>query len=203
MPGKKPSEPDKDASNVMADSITPTTTDSDDSLPQNSIDTTNLTGKRQYILQQFQTENPISLPGYDTLLDLNNDGVEDYIIGYYGQSGTGLKNRVSVYLYDGENDGYHFNEKLSGLPNPSFYMKQKKITWFYIANGGGDAGILEWINGTWTTTIEFDIDRQGVQAIWEITYPPKHKGEKIVRPFQPIPPDEILENSYNDKGNGE
>jgi hypothetical protein len=197
MPDKKSRKPDMDASNVMADSVVLTNTVNHDRLSQPSIDTTNLTGKRQYILQQFQTENPISLPGYDTLLDLNNDGVEDYIIGYYGQSGTGLKNRVSVYLYDGENDRYHFNEKLSGLPNPSFYMKQKKITWFYIANGGGNAGILEWINGTWTTTKEFDIDWQGDQAIWEITYPPKHKGEKIARPFQPIPPNDILENQYN------
>ena len=67
------------------------------------------------------------------------------------------------------------------------------ITGFYIGNGGGSGGKLEWINNKWTTTKEFDVDKEGDSTKWNISYPLKKKKKVIVRPFQMIPPEEILE----------
>ncbi|MCC6410756.1 MAG: hypothetical protein IT270_03805 [Saprospiraceae bacterium] len=150
-----------------------------------------------YILNHFSIENAPSLSGNDTLIDLNFDGVDDFIIGYYGQAGTGIKNRVNVYLFDIDKNCYTLNEQLSDLPNPTFYIKKKKITGFYIGNGGGSGSRLEWINGRWTTTKEFVVENEGEKSLWQINYPLKNKSEKLVRPFQMIPPAEILETNIS------
>lgn len=75
--------------------------------------------------------------------------------------------------------------------NPTFYIKQKKITEFYIGNGGGNGSKLKWIDKKWIVTKMFDVDYQ--INIWKITYPLEMKTENITRPFQMIPPKEILE----------
>jgi len=163
-----------------------------DSLANAKIDTTTLKGKREFIMNHFLFENRPSSPDCDTLFDLNYDGEKDYVICYYGQAGNGIKNRIQVFLYNKKFNGYIFNEQLSSLPNPTFYIKQKKITSFYIA-GHGSGRRLEWINGKWTETKIFDVDSQENEGIWEIEYPLTKKKEKIRHSFQMIPPKEILE----------
>lgn len=167
--------------------------DTYDSLARAYVDTSTLQGKRSWLMNQFLIENGLSSPDYDTLFDLTYDGFQDYVIGYYGKSGTGIKNKVKVYLFNPKKQCYFLDVQLSDIPNPTFYIKQKKITGFYIGNGGGAGGRLEWINNKWTTTKEFDVDKEGDRTKWKISYPLKKKKEVIVRPFQMIPPEEVLE----------
>jgi hypothetical protein len=164
-----------------------------DSLAKAHVDTTTLKGKREWIMNHFLIENQPSSPDFDTLFDLTYDGYNDYIIGYYGQVGSGVKNRVKVYLYDTKKACYILNEQLSRLPNPTFYMKQKKITGFYIANGGGSGSRLEWHNRKWAITKEFYVHNEGDTTKWEISYPLKKKKEILVQPYQMVPPENILE----------
>jgi hypothetical protein len=168
-------------------------TDPYDGLANAFFDTTTLKGKRQWIMNHFIARNKITSPDYDTLIDLTYDGHKDYVIGYYRQSGTGIKNRVNVYFYKTQCKCYILNEQLSNLPNPTFYIKQKRITGFYIGNGGGGGGRLEWLNGKWTTTKEFDVDNEGDTTKWKISYPLKKRNKIIIRPYQMIPPNDILE----------
>jgi hypothetical protein len=165
-----------------------------DSLRNLKVDTTTLAGKREDIMNQFYIENDLVSPDYDTLIDLTYDGSKDYIIGYYGQSGTGIKNRVKVYFYNSKYNCYILNQQLSDLPNPTLYINKKKITGFYIGNGGGGGRLLEWLNNKWTTTKEFDVHNDGDTTKWKISYPLKKKTEIKVRPYQMIPPEDILEN---------
>ena len=146
-----------------------------------------------YTMNHFSIENAPSLSGNDTLIDLNFDGEDDFIIGFYGQAGTGIKNRFNVYLSDIDKKCYILTEQLSDLPNPTFYIKQKKITGFYIGLGSGSGSRLEWKNGKWITTKEFVVVNEGEKSLWEINYPLKNKKERLVRPFQMIPPAEVLE----------
>lgn len=164
-----------------------------DSLARAPVDTSTLQGKRSWLMNHFLVENGLVSPDYDTLFDLTYDGFKDYVIGYYGKSGTGIKNRVDVYLFNPKKHCYVLDKQLSGLPNPTFYIKQKKITGFYIGNGGGGGQRLEWINNNWRITKEFEVDEDGDTTKWKISYPIKKKKEVLVRPFQMIPPENILE----------
>jgi len=164
-----------------------------DSLAIVQNDTTTLAEKRHKIMNNFYIENRPSSPDYDTLFDLNYDGHEDYGIGYYGPSGTGIKNRVKVYFFNPKLNSYFLNAQLSDLANPSFYIKQKIITSFYIGNGGGGGVQLEWLEKKWTLTKEFEVDNGGDTTKWKINYPLNNKTKVIVKPFQMIPPQDILE----------
>ena len=166
-----------------------------DSLARALVDTTTLEGKREKIRNNFTAETFIR-PIYDTLIDLTYDGHTDYVIGYYGQSGTGIKNGVNVYLFNPKLNAYIFNRTLSDLANPTFYIKEKKITGFYIGNGGGGGKKLEWIKNNWVTTKRFHVDRNEEdpeQTKWMIEYPLTKKNEVIISPFQMIPTKEVLE----------
>jgi hypothetical protein len=140
-----------------------------------------LKAKSQKLLKAFNEESKITSADSDTLIDLNYDDIKDFVIGYYGQSGTGLKNRIRVYLYDIKKDNYVLNEQLSNLSNPTFYIDQKKITEFYIGNGGGSGSKLEWINGKWIVTKIFEVNENGIKTVWKITYPMKKEIEYLVR----------------------
>jgi hypothetical protein len=168
-----------------------------DSLRDAKIDTTTLKGKREYLMNRFLIEHTPSAPDYDTLRDLNFDGQKDYIIGFYGLAGSGIKNRVKIYFYNKKQNRYVLSEILTDLPNPTFYIEKKKITGFYIGNGGGDGARLEWIKGKWTITKEFSVSNEGDNTVWEVNYPLLKKKVKIVRPFQMIPPDDILETNID------
>lgn len=168
-----------------------------DSLRMAVVDTTDGKGKREWIRNQFIVEFYEPSPVDDTLFDLTFDGVADYVIRYYGRSGTGIKNGVEVYLFNRKCLCYIRNEQLSDLRNPTFYLDQKKITGFYLGNGGGGGARLEWINNEWTVTKEFDVDGKGDSTEWVITYPLKKKKEIKVQPYQMIPPGNILETNIN------
>jgi hypothetical protein len=195
----------KDTSNFQVDTLQFKTNEADqssydgvyDSLDKAYVDTSTLKGKREWIMNHFLIENMPSSADYDTLFDLTYDGYKDYVIGYYGQSGTGIKNRVKIYFYSVKTKCYVLNEQLSDLPNPTFYIKQKKITGFYIGNGGGGGGRLQWINNKWTRTKEFEVHNEGDTTKWKISYPLKKKKEIKVKPFQMIPPDDILETTID------
>jgi hypothetical protein len=88
---------------------------------------------------------------------------------------------------------------LSDLSNPTFYIEEKKITEFYIGNGGGSGSQLEWVNGKWVVTKMFKVDENEIKTIWKITYPLKEKTEYLARPYQMIPPKDILETKVKEK----
>lgn len=162
-------------------------------IPQIKIDTTTLNGKREYILNWFETSEPRRYPDFDTLMDLTYDGHKDYVIGYYGSTGTGIKNRMQVFLYNKNIDNYILDSTLSDVANPTFYIGKRKITGFYIGGGGGGGHKLEWVKNKWVKTKTFTVDNDNGKGLWIIHYPLKHKTDTIHREFQMIPPDEILE----------
>ncbi len=79
---------------------------------------------------------------YHTLIDVNNDRIEELIIEYYGLAGTGLKYRMDVYHLDESLCKYILNKEISNLANITF--DSNFIYGFYIANGGGEANKYEW-----------------------------------------------------------
>lgn len=161
---------------------------------QKQIDTSTLHGKREIILNKFMTEGEIQRhPDFDTLIDLTYDNNKDYVIGYYGSTGSGIKNRIEVFLFNKQTNSYYFDSLLSDMANPTFYLDKKKITNFYIGNGGGGGSRLEWINNKWTPTKTFTVDKQDTVALWTITYPLENRSVKKTRTFQMVPPDDILE----------
>jgi hypothetical protein len=167
-----------------------------DSIAAMYIDTGSLKGKRQYILREFQL-NHVSGPMYDSLFDVNYDGTPDYIIGYYGESGTGIKNRIEVYAQDAKTERYIYDEQLSGVPNPTFYLKKKKITGFYIPMGSGHGEQLEWLGHKWIVTMEFDVDNLEENSVWEISYPLTGRKKEVRMAYQMIPPQEIMETNID------
>jgi hypothetical protein len=201
MTERKNNPPEKDSLHIQSDSLIANETKIEDTLETSTydslanafVDTTTLKGKREWIMNHFLIDNDLVSPDYDTLFDITYDDYKDYVIGYYGRTGTGIKNRVNVYFFNSEQNCYILNEQLSDLPNPTFYIKLKKITGFYIGNGGGGGGRLEWINDKWTTTKEFDVRNGGDSTKWKISYPIKKKTQIIIRPYQMIPPKDILE----------
>lgn len=149
--------------------------------------------KSQKLLAAFNQESKITSADFNSLIDLNYDDIKDFIIGYTGQSGTGIKNKIRVYLYDKEKDNYVLNEQLSNLSNLTFYLDQKKITDFYIGNGGGNGSKLEWLEGKWVVTKIFEVNENEIKTEWKITYPLKNKTEYFAQPYKMIPPKDILE----------
>ena len=163
------------------------------------VDEAILKAKSQKLLKAFNAESKITSADYNNLIDLNYDNVKDFVIGYYGQSGSGIKNKVRVYLYDIKKHDYVLNNQLSDLSNPTFYIEQKKITEFYIGNGGGSGSQLEWVNGKWIATKMFEVDENEIKTVWKITYPLKKKTEYLARPYQMIPPKDILETNVKEE----
>lgn len=158
----------------------------------------NLKAKSQKLLKAFNAESKITSADSDTLIDLNYDNIKDFVIRYYGQPGTGIKNRIRVYLYDIKKDNYVLNEKLSDLSNPTFYINQKKITEFYIGNGGGSGRKLEWLNGKWIVTKMFEVDENEIKTVWKITYPLKNETKYFAKPYKMLPPKDILETNVKE-----
>jgi hypothetical protein len=157
---------------------------------------TTLERKRKNIMTRFLRERPPVLAVHDTLIDLNYDGLKDYIIAYYEPAGTGVSNKVNVYFFDIRKNNYILDEQLSDFSNPTFYTDQKKITGFYIGVGSGEGYKLEWINDEWILTKEFEVENEGDSSKWIISFPPNDKTEMIVRPYEMIPPSDILESRF-------
>ena len=164
-----------------------------DSIAKIKIDTSTLEGKIKFIYNKTVLDLFCPIPLEDTLFDLNYDNYEDIIINYYGTAGTGMKNYVVVYTYNNRGNFFMYDSLLSRLANPSFYIKKKKITGFYLANGSGSGVQLEWMNKKWDTTMFFYVDNQGEASEWEIEYPKIKTKKNIKRTYEYIPPEEILE----------
>ena len=75
------------------------------------IDTSEIKGKIEYTKNLIRYSEYIH-PLYDTLIDLNYDNYLDYVIGYYGDCGTGIKNKIFVFLYNNEYEYFKYNENL-------------------------------------------------------------------------------------------
>jgi len=159
-------------------------------------DTSTLEGKRLYLKISLLKKLDPSGINYDTLIDLNYDANPDYLIAYYAQAGTGIKNEIDVYIYQKNKNNYEYHHMLSGIRNPSFYLKEKKITGFYLANGAGGGEMYRFIKNQWTITKEFYVDNKGDSSVWEIFYPQTNKMKKIIRPYAMIPPADILPTDY-------
>ena len=160
---------------------------------QVKVDESSLAIKRHAILQDFNSESEIRTADSDLQIDLNYDGAKDYVIRYYGQSGSGIKNKVQVYLFDRKSNEYKLNEQLSELSNPSFFIDKKILTEFYIGNGGGGGSKLEWRSNKWTATKTFEVEENNIKTIWKVSDLLKGTVEYFTMPFQDIPPKKILE----------
>lgn len=180
--------------NNEKDGLNSGSSDSTKSVP---VDTSTLEGKRAYILDQFAADQGPVGPQYDTVVDMNYDGYDDYVIGFYYQSGTGIKNGAMVYIYDPHQNRYMQDTLLSYIANPTFYLKEKKITSFYLPYGFGTGRRLNFINGKWIETMLFSVDNKEDSSIWEIVYPLTKKKISIKKPYEMIPPKEILETNVN------
>jgi len=105
------------------------------------------------IINYLKKNNQYNIGAKDTLIDLNGDHYKDLLIEYYGESGTGLKNRIKVYLYDKLIKRFRPCEQLNNLANPTFNFQNKTVAGYYIAIGGGSAIKLKW-NGLRLDTLE-------------------------------------------------
>lgn len=158
-----------------------------------TIDTSTPEAQLRFIKKQFDYEYSPAGSMYDTLVDVNYDGYKDYVIGFYAGSGTGIKNGAVVYTYQLAQKKYLEDTVLSYKPNPTFYISQKKITYFYLANGGGQGGRLTYQHGKWIEAIHFDVDNKESESAWDISYPVSGKKKTMRRPYQMVPPEDILE----------
>lgn len=157
------------------------------------VDTTTLEGQRKYIKCQYSQVYYHS----DTLVDLNYDGFKDYMIVYDRGTGTGAKNMAAVYFYDPAQKKYIVEDTFYRLSNPTFYLHKKKITVFYIGHGSGNGVEYQWMNNCWTVTKQFQVENKNNQTIWELTFPLSNTKKQVIHPFQPFPPDEILETNIS------
>jgi hypothetical protein len=167
-----------------------------DSLSALRIDTSNHEGKRQYIMNQFLIAWSGLSPEYDTLLDLNYDGIDDYAIGWYGMAGTGLKHNWDVFIWDVASNTYRRDSVLTGLSNPSFFSKDSMVTSFYLPYGSGHGERLEWLDGRWQRTMQFLVDNEEEQSDWVLSYPLAKRKKVIRHPYQGVPPQRILRHLY-------
>jgi hypothetical protein len=137
------------------------------------------------IISGLKSSNEFPIDARDTLIDLNGDGFKDLLIEYYGAAGTGLKNRIHVYLYDNSRKKLKSCEPLNYLANPAFYFDRKIVVGYYLGNGGGTAIKLKW-NGLRLDTLEhidIDVINQGCAISFKLTsvdYITKRQSFKIV-----------------------
>lgn len=167
-----------------------------DSLAAIHIDTSTVKGKRQYIMNQFLIEWGGLGPEYDTLLDLNFDGVDDYAIGWYGLAGNGLKHNWNVHMWHPGLKAYLEDTNLTGKPNPSFFPNDSLITSFYITYGGGSGEQWKWRNGEWQQTMSFHVENKEDKSDWLLTFPATGTKKTIRHPYQGIPPTSVLKTLY-------
>ena len=167
-----------------------------DSLLHAVVDTSSIEGKSRHILNIFAAQNCPPFPHFDTLVDITYDGFDDYILGYYGISGTGLKNLSEVYIYDPKLGTLIKQEELSNIANITFFIDQKLITGFYIGMGAGDCSQFEWIDNCWMITRSITVDNEEESTKWISNYPLTGKSDTIFHHYQMVPPDIVLKTGY-------
>lgn len=167
-----------------------------DSLSSLVFDTTTPEGCRSAVMNRYLIENGGREPIYDSLLDLNYDRTDDYVLGWYGLAGTGLKYGWDVYLWNQKRRSYEHDTILSGIPNPSFFSKERMVTSFYLPHGIGHGEKMEWHNGAWLTTMEFMVDNNEEKSVWLLTDPKTGRVDSIKHPYEFVPPQQILRHHY-------
>lgn len=93
------------------------------------VNDTTMWGIFELLNYRYEEENPDF-----ALFDWNGDGYDDLFFEYYASSGTGIKFRVDVDIYDPKTEG--FKEKYSFM-NPAYFCDSGIITSHYWGNGGG------------------------------------------------------------------
>lgn len=166
------------------------------------LDTYYLEKKRNEIMNQFILSYPSASPESDTLLDINFDGYDDYLIYYTAAAGVGLKNATEVYLYHKSWKGYANDSLLSSLPNLSFFPEKKMITTFYIGYEQGSGRQFNWIDKEWKETKHFAVSNDNGRGRWFISsFPdgdPSSRGiMKHFSEFSMIPPPEVLQTKFS------
>ncbi len=116
----------------------------------------------------------------DTLIDLNSDGYVDYLNEYYGESGSGEKNRIEVFLYNSKKHDFLRDSLLCCLYNPLFDFKNNRITELYITSESGYYAEYKWVKKKLEKLIEINTEIQMNDTIFyynveEINY---KSGEK-------------------------
>src|SRR5436189_405472 len=126
------------------------------------VDSTTSEGKAAVFLATLKDGGDYAvIHGKDTLMDMNGDKQADLLIEFYAASGTGLKNGVSIYLFNKKTNS--FVEEEVNLPNPTFNFKNNTVVSYYVAISGGYATELKWHGLTLDTleSIEVENDASG------------------------------------------
>jgi hypothetical protein len=149
-----------------------------------SSQTPSIKSQAQTIISQLKENGEYPLGAKDTVIDINGDRAKDLLIEFYGSAGSGLKNRIIVYLYDNIKKKLTTCETLNCLANPTFYIDKKIVAGYYIANGGGYAAKLKWRGLQLDTLehIEVDItykDKIPIFSIITYNHITKKKSVKI------------------------
>ena len=157
------------------------------------LDTSTKKGKILNLVNKIKNYPYTAVEKYDTI-DLNYDGYNDLIIYYYNEKS--LRQNL-VYFYSPLDGSFIYNNQLSNLNNPSFFIEKKQITGFYISTGGGNGIKLKWINNTWDTieTFNFDSGREG-KTEWKVTKITKRDTIVFYKDLFMIPDTNILLNKY-------
>lgn len=168
-----------------------------DQLKQLVFDTTTIEGKLDFIRNQVAIELFPIEPEKDTLIDVNFDRKKDFIFTYFAQAGTGRKEGMIVYINKGN---HHFikDSLLTSIRNPSFFLKKKKITGYYLAHGGGECIELNYFNEKWNITNIITVDNEEENTIWNCFDPLTKKHKKLKIPYTYSPPNEIIETNIID-----
>ena len=107
------------------------------------------------ILHNISIEENIILK-YE-LIDLNYDTYNDLVI-YRPGCGTGHLIIIDVYYYYPQTRKFVYDNQLSEITNPSFYLSDSLITGFYIGHGGGNCISLRWNENSWKTSETITIE---------------------------------------------
>lgn len=92
------------------------------------------------------------------LFDFNKDGNRDLVFEYYASSGSGVKHRVDVYMFDQSTK--KLIEEPFSIMNPAYYYDSGILTSHYYGNGGGSAIKFQIQKGKIDTLEYIDIDIQ-------------------------------------------
>ena len=103
------------------------------------------------------------------LMDLNYDNHNDLIIYRFG-CGTGPLTIIDVYYCNPQTGKFVYDNQLSEVTNPSFYLSDSLITGFYIGHGGGNCISIKWNGENWKIYETITIEPSEIENLeWKVT----------------------------------